>query len=114
MRFEGKTIVVTGGGGGIGGATCRRFAGEGARVAVFDINPDAARAVADAIVASGGRATAFTCDITDRTSVDAAIAAAEAQLGPIGVLVNNAGWDVFTKRSHAPTCRCRTSTCSPR
>jgi 2-hydroxycyclohexanecarboxyl-CoA dehydrogenase len=94
MRFEGKTVVVTGGGGGIGGATCRRFAGEGARVAVFDINPDAARAVADAIVASGGRATAFTCDITDRTSVDTAVAAAEA-LGPIGVLVNNAGWDVF-------------------
>ncbi len=95
MRFENRTVLVTGGGGGIGGATCRRFAGEGARVAVFDIDRAAAAAVADAIVAAGGRAAAFACDITDRANVDAALAEAEAQLGPIAVLVNNAGWDVF-------------------
>ena len=95
LRFDARTVVVTGGGGGIGGATCRRFAAEGARVAVFDINLDAATSVADAIVAAGGQAAAFACDITDRASVDAAVAAAEAQLGPIAVLVNNAGWDVF-------------------
>ncbi|MES2101293.1 MAG: 2-hydroxycyclohexanecarboxyl-CoA dehydrogenase [Pseudomonadota bacterium] len=94
-RFEGRTVVVTGGGGGIGGATCRRFATEGARVAVFDIDLDAATTVAEAIVAAGGQAAAFACDITDRASVDAAVAAAEARLGPIAVLVNNAGWDVF-------------------
>ena len=94
-RLEGKVAVVTGGGGGIGGATCRRFAREGARVAVFDVNLAAAAKVADAIRADGGQATAFECDITQRASVDAAVAAAEAALGPVAVLVNNAGWDVF-------------------
>jgi 2-hydroxycyclohexanecarboxyl-CoA dehydrogenase len=95
QRFEGETVVVTGGGGGIGGATCRRFAREGARVAVFDLNLEAAETVAAGIRADGGQATAFRCDITDRQSVDAAVSAAEADLGPIDVLVNNAGWDVF-------------------
>jgi 2-hydroxycyclohexanecarboxyl-CoA dehydrogenase len=94
-RFQDKTVVVTGGGGGIGGATCRRFGAEGARVAVFDLNLDAAETVAAAIRAEGGRAQAFLCDITDRDSVNAAVAATESQLGPIDVLVNNAGWDVF-------------------
>jgi 2-hydroxycyclohexanecarboxyl-CoA dehydrogenase len=94
-RFEGRTVVVTGGGGGIGGASCRRFAQEGARVAVFDVNADAAEKVAATIRAAGGQAQAFACDITERASVDAAVAAAEAALGPIAVLVNNAGWDIF-------------------
>lgn len=95
QRFDGKTVIVTGGGGGIGGATCRRFASEGAQVAVFDMNLEAAEKVAADIRATGGRATAFACNITDRAQVDAAVAAVEAQLGPIAVLVNNAGWDVF-------------------
>jgi len=95
-RFDNKTVVVTGGGGGIGGATCRRFAGEGARVAVFDLNIEAAEKVAASIRTSDGTADAIRCDITDRASVDAAVAAAESRLGPIDVLVNNAGWDVFS------------------
>ena len=95
QRFQNKTVIVTGGGGGIGGATCRRFGGEGASVAVFDLNLDAAEKVAAGIRAEGGRARAFRCDITDRASVDAAVAEAEKSLGPIDVLVNNAGWDVF-------------------
>jgi 2-hydroxycyclohexanecarboxyl-CoA dehydrogenase len=94
-RFDNQTVVVTGGGGGIGGATCKRFGAEGARVAVFDLNLDAAEKVAVAIRAEGGQAQAFVCDITDRDSVNAAVQACEAQLGPIDVLVNNAGWDVF-------------------
>ena len=94
-RFDNQTVVVTGGSGGIGGATCRRFGSEGARVAVFDLNFEAAEKVADAIRAAGGNAEAFKCDITDRAGVDAAIAATEAKLGVIDVLVNNAGWDVF-------------------
>ena len=94
-RFEGKTVVVTGGGGGIGGATCRRFAAEGAAVAVFDLNLEAAEKVAAGIREAGGRAQALRCDIADRTSVDTAVAATEAALGPIAVLVNNAGWDIF-------------------
>ncbi|KQP23094.1 2-hydroxycyclohexanecarboxyl-CoA dehydrogenase [Pseudorhodoferax sp. Leaf267] len=95
QRFEGKTVLVTGGGGGIGGATCRRFAAEGAKVAVFDMNLQAADQVAAAIRADGGQAQAFRCDITDRATVDQAVAATLESLGPIDVLVNNAGWDVF-------------------
>lgn len=95
QKFQDKTVVVTGGGGGIGGATSRRFASEGAKVAVFDMNLDAAEKVAADIRANGGQAVAFACNITDRAQVDAAVAATEAQLGPIAVLVNNAGWDVF-------------------
>lgn len=95
QRFENKTVVVTGGGGGIGGATSRRFGLEGARVAVFDLNLAAAEQVAAQIRAAGGTALALLCDITDRDSVNAAVAATEEALGPIDVLVNNAGWDVF-------------------
>ena len=94
-RFESKTVVVTGGGGGIGGATCRRFAREGAKVAVYDMNLDAAEKVAAAIRDEGGQAQAFRCDITDRASVDKAVESTQQGLGPIDVLVNNAGWDVF-------------------
>ncbi len=94
-KVQGKTVIVTGGAGGIGGATCRRFAADGAKVAVFDLNLEAAEQVAADIRANGGTAAAFKCDITDRAAVDAAVAATEAQLGPVDVLVNNAGWDVF-------------------
>ena len=90
-----KMVIVTGGGGGIGSATCRRFAEEGARVAVFDIDAASAERAAAAITAAGGTARAFTCDITDHAAVTRAVAAAEAALGPVGILVNNAGWDVF-------------------
>ena len=90
-----KVAIVTGGGGGIGGATCRRFAEAGARVAVLDVNMAAAEHVAEIIRGAGGTAQAFACDITDHAGVRAAVAAAEAALGPTGVLVNNAGWDVF-------------------
>ncbi|SFP98499.1 2-hydroxycyclohexanecarboxyl-CoA dehydrogenase [Variovorax sp. OK605] len=95
QRFQDKTVIVTGGGGGIGGATSRRFAQGGARVAVFDMNLEAAEAVAAQIRADGGQAQAFRCDITDRPGVDAAVAAVLERFGPIDVLVNNAGWDVF-------------------
>ena len=93
--FDNQVVVVTGGGGGIGGATCRRFGAAGAKVAVLDRDLAAAQKVADGITSAGGQAAAFQCDITDRASVDAALLATEQQLGPIDVLVNNAGWDVF-------------------
>ena len=94
-RFANKTVVVTGGGGGIGGATCRRLGEEGAQVAVFDLNLEAAEKVASAVRDEGGVAEAFSCDITNRASVDAAVAATEDRFQQIDVLVNNAGWDIF-------------------
>jgi 2-hydroxycyclohexanecarboxyl-CoA dehydrogenase len=93
--LNGRTVIVTGGGGGIGGSTCLRFAREGARVAVLDRDLASAARVSAQIRAAGGRAEAIRCDITIRADVDAAVAAAQAQLGDIDVLVNNAGWDVF-------------------
>ena len=93
--FKNQTIIVTGGGGGIGAATSRRFAQAGAQVAIFDRDLAGAQKVVGEIVAAGGQAAAFACDITDRAQVDAAVAATIAQFGPIDVLVNNAGWDVF-------------------
>lgn len=94
-RFEGRTVIVTGGGGGIGGAACLAFAAEGARVAVLDRAEDAAAVTADRVRAAGGTALAVGCDITERDGVDAAVARVSDELGPIDVLVNNAGWDLF-------------------
>jgi len=94
-RFERRTVVVTGGGGGIGGALCRGFAGEGAAVAVLDRSGDAAAAVADTLAEAGSQMLALECDITVRASVDQAVERATKELGPIDVLVNNAGWDLF-------------------
>lgn len=95
QRFDNTTVLVTGGGGGIGSAVCRSFAAEGARVAVLDRAQDAATQVADDINSSGGTALALACDITERAAVDAAVAEIAEELGSIDVLVNNAGWDLF-------------------
>jgi 2-hydroxycyclohexanecarboxyl-CoA dehydrogenase len=94
-NFTGKTVIITGGGGGIGGATCRRFAAAGANVAVFDMNLEAAQKVVQEIQAAQGNAQAFLCDITDRNTVNNAVAAVIQKFGGIDILVNNAGWDVF-------------------
>jgi 2-hydroxycyclohexanecarboxyl-CoA dehydrogenase len=95
MDFKDKVAIVTGGGGGIGGATCARFAQAGAKVAVMDIDSASASATADRINASGGEARSFVCDITDRAQVDAAVDGTVEAFGTVDVLVNNAGWDVF-------------------
>ena len=91
----GKVVVVTGGAGGIGGATCRRFATEGAKVAIFDRDLKAASRVTSDIADAGGQAEAFACDISDYDAVVDAVAGASARMGAIDVLVNNAGWDIF-------------------
>ena len=93
--LQDKVVIVTGGGGGIGGATCRRFGAARAKVAVFDLNLDAAQQVSSSITAAGGIAQAFACDIVDYAAVQRAVAACETAFGPADVLVNNAGWDVF-------------------
>ncbi len=94
-RLQGKTAIVTGGAGGIGSATCRRFAREGAAVAVLDLDLAAAEKVATEIAGAGGKAAAFRCDITKRDEVEAAVKGAGEALGPISILVNNAGFDIF-------------------
>lgn len=94
-KLDNKVAVITGGGGGIGGATCRRFAQEGARVAVLDRDLPSAQRTADQIAAEGGTALALACDITDRAAVDAAVGRVTTEWGGIDILVNNAGWDVF-------------------
>ncbi len=94
-QFSGKTVVVTGGGGGIGGATSHAFAAAGGQVAILDLDIDSASEVQSSIEQQGGKALAVQCDITDRVSVDNAIAQTESTFGPVDVLVNNAGWDVF-------------------
>ena len=90
MRLEGRIALVTGGASGIGAATCRRLAAEGAAVAVTDLNPDGAAGVASEI---GGRS--YELDVRDTGSIRAAVGSAESDLGPLDVLVNNAGYDEF-------------------
>lgn len=94
-NIRGKTVVVTGGAGGIGTEICLRFSAEGAAVAVVDLNLEAAQGVADRIVSGGGRAKACAVDLTDLPATEAAVAAIEDELGPIDALVNNVGWDLF-------------------
>ncbi|MYS19673.1 NAD(P)-dependent dehydrogenase, short-chain alcohol dehydrogenase family [Streptomyces sp. DvalAA-14] len=89
-RFDTYGVVVTGSARGIGEATARRFAAEGAAVLIADINGEGAEKTAAAIRADGGRAEAYVCDVADRGSVDAAIAHAAAAFDGLDVLVNNA------------------------
>ena len=86
MRLDGKTALVTGGGSGFGAGIARKFAAEGARVLVADINADAAREVASRI---GG--IAAVVDVSDNASVAALAYEAADALGDIDILVNNAG-----------------------
>jgi NAD(P)-dependent dehydrogenase (short-subunit alcohol dehydrogenase family) len=89
-RLTGRVAMVTGGGGGIGGATARALAQEGASVVVVDIDEPAAERVAAEVEASGGRAMAFGCDLSEEPQVIAAIAAATSRFGRLDVLHNNA------------------------
>jgi 3-oxoacyl-[acyl-carrier protein] reductase len=86
VSLAGKVAVVTGGGAGIGEAICLRLARDGARVAVLDVNEEAA--VRTAQLAGG---VAVRADVSESASVDAALERVEAELGPVDVWVNNAG-----------------------
>ncbi len=85
-----KTIVITGGGTGLGRAMALRFGALGARVALFGRRPDPLHATAEEIRREGGVAAAVPCDVRDPEAVARAVDAAEAELGPVNQLVNNA------------------------
>jgi meso-butanediol dehydrogenase/(S,S)-butanediol dehydrogenase/diacetyl reductase len=90
-RVQDRVVVVTGGAGGIGAAACHAIAAEGGRVVVADLDADAARKVADAIVADGGLAESIGVDVTDRAQVQAMIRLAVDAFGELNVIFNNAG-----------------------
>ena len=91
MRFEAKTVLVTGAGNGIGLEIAQQFAAEGATVVIADINPAAGEAAAQAISDAGGRALAIPVDVADEVQVEALVAQAIERCGKIDILVNNAG-----------------------
>ena len=88
-----RVALVTGGGGGIGAAIATALAADGHAVAVADLRFEAAHESAERVAAVGGRAAPLEVDVTDGGSVAEAIARARRELGPVEILVNNAGWD---------------------
>src|SRR5262245_26921642 len=107
-RLTGKVAFIRGGGGGIGRATAKRFAEEGAKVVVADIDTAAGEAAAQSArtrsISCGGDGHFIPCDVTDRTSVENAIAETVARYGKLDILHNNAGGSTLQDGpvTHAP------------
>ncbi|MET0194196.1 MAG: SDR family NAD(P)-dependent oxidoreductase, partial [Hyphomicrobiaceae bacterium] len=91
MRVKGKSIIVTGSGGGIGEGIAKRLAAEGAQVIVNDVNAPAGQQVVEAILRDGGQASFFAADVTRTADMKALVAAAVERHGKLDVMVNNAG-----------------------
>ncbi|MCF8042613.1 MAG: SDR family oxidoreductase, partial [Desulfarculaceae bacterium] len=90
-NYQGKTVVITGGAGGLGAAFARRFAGLGAKVALLDLDGEAARRMAVEISAAGAQTLGLACDVTDPEACGEAMGQVCERLGGIDLLVNNAG-----------------------
>ena len=91
-QFSGKTILITGGAGDIGKAVAHRFARDGANIALFDIDQDKMAAASHEFKDYSGQTMTFHCDVTDLSSVQAAVEQAAQQYGRIDYLFNNAGY----------------------
>src|SRR5690242_8949152 len=91
MKLEGRTALITGGGGAIGGAQARMLAREGAAVCVADLFVEKAEAVAEEILASSGRAFGVGLDVRSANQWAAHVNRIEHEFGPISILCNNAG-----------------------
>ena len=91
FSLAGQVAIITGGGAGIGQAISELFAAAGAAIVVSDLKKETANAVADGIVASGGRAIGVACDVTNAEARKALVDAAVSAYGQINILVNNAG-----------------------
>jgi NAD(P)-dependent dehydrogenase (short-subunit alcohol dehydrogenase family) len=94
QTLEGKSVLVTGGGSGLGAALCQVLAEAGASVVAADLREDAAEKVASAVRARRGRCTATRLDVADEGAVAIALEQVVEQLGALDVLINNAGTDV--------------------
>jgi NAD(P)-dependent dehydrogenase (short-subunit alcohol dehydrogenase family) len=99
-RLDNKIAVITGGGTGIGEATCRRFAEEGARVAIFEISAENGQSTAKTLRHAGFEAEAFQVDVRDEQSVSAAVQSVIDRWGRIDILVNNAAIPGANKFTH--------------
>lgn len=91
MSIEGKVVLITGAGQGIGRAIALRLAKDGAHIAIVDVNDETTNTVADKVKKLGRKATTFKADVTKRDDVYAAIEHAEKALGGFDVMINNAG-----------------------
>lgn len=91
LEFENKSVVITGGGAGLGEACARAFAAEGARVAVVDWSGESAQRVADEITSCGNEAKALVCDVSDSRQVDQILERVVELWGQVDIAVNNAG-----------------------
>ena len=91
MQLEGKSIVVMGGGSGVGRATSLRFAEEGAKVVVADVDLERAKGTVQLIEEAGGTAIADQCDVSQEADVEATIALAVSSFGRLDIIFNNVG-----------------------
>ena len=90
-RLKGKTAIISGGATGMGAASARLFAAEGAAVGVIDRNVEAGQALVADLIAAGHRAHFAKADVSSKAEVEAAVASVNAALGPVNVLFNHAG-----------------------